>query len=65
MPRSTLDDVVRESSNKADLVEYRDGDWYSAQSGRLACRAHRNYLDQLDSLGMFRQCWISWTLMKR
>jgi len=36
---------------QADLVEYRDGDWYSTQSGRLACRAHRNYLDQLDNLG--------------
>jgi len=50
MPRSTLDDVVRELE-QADLVEYRDGDWYSTQSGRLACRAHRNYLDQLDNLG--------------
>jgi len=39
------------SSNKQILVEYRDGDWYSTQSGRLACRAHRNYLDQLDNLG--------------
>lgn len=49
-PRSTLDDIVRELE-QADFVEYRDGDWYPTQAGRLACRAHRDYLDQLDSLG--------------
>lgn len=50
MPRSTLDDIVRELE-RADLVEYRDGDWHPTHSGRLACRAHRDYLDQLNSLG--------------
>lgn len=49
MPRSTLDDVVRELE-RADLVEYRDGDWYPTQSGRLACCAHRDYLNKLNSL---------------
>ncbi len=49
MPRSTLDDVVRELE-RADLVEYRDGDWYPTQPGRLACCAHRDYLNRLDSL---------------
>lgn len=49
MPRSTLDDIVRELE-RADLVEYGDGDWYPTQSGRLACCAHRDYLDRLNSL---------------
>lgn len=50
MPRSTLDDVVRELE-QANLVEYRDGHWHPTHSGRLACHAHRDYLDQLNSLG--------------
>ncbi|RLM49639.1 winged helix-turn-helix domain-containing protein [Halorubrum sp. Atlit-28R] len=49
MPRSTLDDVVRELE-QADPVEYGDGDWYLTQSGRLACCAHRDYLNRLNSL---------------
>lgn len=49
VPRSTLDDVVRELE-QAGLVEYRDGRWYPTNPGRAACHVHRNYLDQLDSL---------------
>lgn len=49
MPRSTLDDVVRELEG-AGLVEYRDGTWYPTQSGRLACQLHCEYCDRLASL---------------
>lgn len=49
MPRSTLDDVVRELE-RADLVEYDDGAWYPTPSGRAASEMHRNYTSRLGDL---------------
>lgn len=49
IPRSTLDDIVRELE-QAGLVEYTDGQWHSTHPGRSACRVHREYLNQLVSL---------------
>lgn len=49
IPRSTLDDIVRELED-AGLVEYRDGTWSPTHIGRLAHRAHREYLKRLECL---------------
>ncbi|ELZ10167.1 hypothetical protein C478_14772 [Natrinema thermotolerans DSM 11552] len=49
IPRSTLDDIVRELED-AGLVEYRDGTWSPTHIGRLAHRAHREYLERLECL---------------
>lgn len=50
IPRSTLDDIVRELE-QAGLVEYDGGLWRPTHSGRTAYRVHREYLQTLDSLG--------------
>ncbi|SFB74466.1 Predicted transcriptional regulator, contains HTH domain [Halobiforma haloterrestris] len=49
IPRSTLDDIVRELESDG-LVEYRDGRWQPTYSGRLAYRAHQEYRGRLASL---------------
>ncbi|WP_423745201.1 hypothetical protein V5735_04080 (plasmid) [Haladaptatus sp. SPP-AMP-3] len=49
MPRSTLDDVIRELE-QVDLVEYRDGQWYPTFLGQMVFHVHRDYLGQLGRL---------------
>lgn len=49
IPRSTLDDIVRELEH-ADLVEYRDGMWQLTLLGQYALDHHTRYKDGLESL---------------
>lgn len=47
IPRSTLDDIVRELEN-AGLVEYIDGKWQATFFGGAAIKARQNYLSRLE-----------------
>lgn len=49
IPRSTLDDIIRELEN-ARLVEYRDGKWCLTVFGQSALETHTDYHQRLDSL---------------
>lgn len=49
IPRSTLDDIVRELE-RAELVEYEGGLWQPTHPGRIAHQLQRQYFDTLESL---------------
>lgn len=49
IPRSTLDDIIRELERE-DLVEYEGGLWQPTHSGGIAHELQRQYLDILESL---------------
>ncbi|RYJ14313.1 hypothetical protein ELS19_10335 [Halogeometricum borinquense] len=49
IPRSTLDDIVRELEEKG-LVSYRDGEWHTTPWGQLACEMHYSYLNSIRDL---------------
>lgn len=49
MPRSTLDDVVRELE-KHDLVEYESGEWRPTTLGRMTYHVYYDYLQNIDDI---------------
>lgn len=49
IPRSTLDDIVRELA-EVGFVEYVDGNWQSTTVGRCAWEIHERYSDQITGL---------------
>lgn len=49
IPRSTLDDVMRELA-EAGLVEYADGEWVPTVAGRCAATVHEEYVDRIAGL---------------
>lgn len=49
IPRSTLDDVVRELSD-AGLVSYVDGEWEPTTVGRCAAEIHEAYAERIAGL---------------
>jgi len=49
IPRSTLDDIMRELDDE-ELVSYEDGKWQLTLLGQCAIRAHDRYRSRIDSL---------------
>jgi predicted transcriptional regulator len=49
IPRSTLDDVMRELS-EAGLVRYADGEWVPTTVGRCAREVHEGYVERIAGL---------------
>ncbi|AEH39299.1 helix-turn-helix transcriptional regulator [Halopiger xanaduensis] len=49
MPRSTLDDVVRELEQQ-NLIEYQDGKWHPTTFGRLAYQSQKEHIEFLTDL---------------
>lgn len=49
IPRSTLDDIVRELEKKG-LVKYREGVWEITTLGKMAIQMHSEYLGTLEDM---------------
>ncbi|MFC6965069.1 helix-turn-helix transcriptional regulator [Halocatena marina] len=49
IPRSTLDDIIRELEQK-NLIKYQEGKWKTTVFGRCIFNIHDNYINNIDNM---------------